>query len=113
MTTDLGPDDGDRFQRAGQAVRAWAAQRGVGIKVYPGTPVAAAEAFVLALPLPGAGWAVAPGRVAYLLDEPSRTGFAYGTLPGHPERGEEAFLVIRADGRLRFEVVAFSKPRDP
>ncbi len=56
---------------------------------------------------------MAPGRVAYLLDEPSRTGFAYGTLPGHPERGEEAFLVIRADGRLRFEVVAFSKPRDP
>ncbi len=108
--TDLGPDDGDRFHRAAKALMEWVPQRGAGIHVYPGRPVTAGGAFVLALPLPGAGWAVAPGRVAYVLDEPDRRGFAYGTLPGHPERGEEAFLVIRADGRLRFAVVAFSRP---
>jgi uncharacterized protein (UPF0548 family) len=113
LAIDLGPDDGDRFQRAQAALLAWVPQRGAGIRVYPGDPVAEELAFVLALPLPGAGWAVAPGRVAYLLDEPERCGFAYGTLPGHPEIGEEAFIVIRAEGRLRFEVVAFSRPRDP
>ena len=34
-----------------------------------------------------------PCRVVYVIDEPSRRGFAYGTLPGHPESGEEAFIV--------------------
>jgi uncharacterized protein (UPF0548 family) len=112
FVTDLGPDDGDRFRRAGQALLQWAPQRGAGIRVFPGDPVAAGEAFVLALRFPGAGWAVAPGRVVYLLDEPDRVGFAYGTLPGHPERGEEAFVVARDGGRLRFEVLAFSRPHD-
>jgi uncharacterized protein (UPF0548 family) len=112
LATDLGPDDGDRFHRAQEALRQWAPQRGAGIRVYPGRPVAEGEPFVLALPLPGVGWALAPGRVAYVLDEPDRAGFGYGTLPGHPERGEEAFLVVRAQGRLRFEVIAFSRPHD-
>ncbi len=111
--TDLGADEGDRFDRAGQALLQWAPQRGTGIRVFPDQPVAANQAFVLALPLPGAGWAVAPARVAYLLDEPERFGYAYGTLPGHPAQGEEAFVVTRRGGRVRFEVVAFSRPRDP
>ena len=34
-----------------------------------------------------------PARVVYVVDEPARRGFAYGTLHGHPESGEEAFLV--------------------
>ena len=36
------------------------------------------------------------GRVVYLVDEDGpvpRFGFAYGTLPGHAESGEERFLV--------------------
>jgi len=113
FVTDVGPDDDGRFQRAGAALREWVPQRGAGIRVFPGDPVAADQAFVLALPLPVAGWALAPGRVVYLLDETRRSGFAYGTLPGHPERGEEAFMAVRADGRIRFEVTAFSRPRDP
>ena len=31
--------------------------------------------------------------VVWALDEPRRRGFAYGTLPGHPECGEESFLI--------------------
>ena len=53
----------------------------------------------------------APVRVVYLLDEPDRQGFAYGTLPGHPETGEEAFVLTRgADGRVTFAISAFSRP---
>lgn len=38
-------------------------------------------------------------------------GFAYGTLPGHPERGEERFeLRITASGDVVFSIVAFSAP---
>jgi uncharacterized protein (UPF0548 family) len=48
-------------------------------------------------------------RVVYLIDEDRRTGFAYGTLPGHPERGEERFLVeLTDDDRVVFGLRAFS-----
>ena len=55
--------------------------------------------------------ALAPCRVAYVIDEPDRFGFAYGTLPGHPERGEEAFIVERdATDAATFSIVVFSRP---
>jgi uncharacterized protein (UPF0548 family) len=57
--------------------------------------------------------AVVPCRIVYVTDEDNSYGFAYGTLPGHPERGEEAFHVVRqAGGEVTFEVVAFSRPAD-
>ncbi|QIG40411.1 DUF1990 domain-containing protein [Microbacterium sp. 4R-513] len=38
-------------------------------------------------------------------------GFAYGTLPGHPERGEERFEVqLTPAGDVIFRIVAFSAP---
>lgn len=53
----------------------------------------------------------APCRVVYTVDEPRRRGFAYGTLPGHPEAGEELFLVEwRADDVVTVTVRAFSRP---
>jgi uncharacterized protein (UPF0548 family) len=52
-----------------------------------------------------------PCRVAYVIDEPGRAGFAYGTLPGHPETGEELFTVHRdAHGSVIFTISAFSNP---
>ena len=110
--TDLGADEDDRFHAARTAVLSWAPQRGAGITVYPNDPPVADRSFVLVLPLPGVGCAVAPARVVYVLDEDNRAGFAYGTLPGHPVRGEEAFVVVRNGGRIFFRVVAFSRPGD-
>ena len=37
-----------------------------------------------------------PIRVVAVVDQPLRCGFSYGTLEGHPVRGEEAFVVHRA-----------------
>jgi uncharacterized protein (UPF0548 family) len=52
-----------------------------------------------------------PCRVVYVVDEPGRRGFAYGTLPGHPERGEESFVVTLTEtGEVRFRIRAFSRP---
>jgi uncharacterized protein (UPF0548 family) len=52
-----------------------------------------------------------PVRVIYVVDDPACKGFAYGTLPGHPERGEEAFLIEQEeDGSVWFTVKAFSRP---
>lgn len=53
----------------------------------------------------------APCRVVYAVDERRRQGFAYGTLPGHPESGEEAFIVEHhGDDTVIFTVTAFSRP---
>ena len=52
-----------------------------------------------------------PCRVVAVVDEPDRRGFSYGTLPGHPECGEEEFVLERrADGGLRFRISAYSRP---
>jgi uncharacterized protein (UPF0548 family) len=68
---------------------------------------------VLAIALPGIS-AIAACRIVYVVDEADRFGFAYGTLPAHPEQGEESFLVQRdAEGTIRFVVTAFSRPRHP
>ncbi|AAT89280.1 conserved hypothetical protein [Leifsonia xyli subsp. xyli str. CTCB07] len=53
----------------------------------------------------------APVRVVAVVDEPNRRGFAYGTLKGHPESGEELFLVeFREDGTVWFVLRALSRP---
>lgn len=53
----------------------------------------------------------APCRVVYVVDGADRKGFAYGTLPGYPECGEESFIVsIDEDGSVAFEVTVFSRP---
>ena len=44
-------------------------------------------------------------------EELQRAGFGYGTLPGHPVRGEEAFEVeLDAAGRVFLKITAFSRP---
>jgi uncharacterized protein (UPF0548 family) len=54
-------------------------------------------------------WMVNLCRVIYVIDEPRRYGFAYGTLPEHAEAGEERFLVEwRDDNLVWYEVLAFS-----
>jgi uncharacterized protein (UPF0548 family) len=56
---------------------------------------------------------LAPCRVVSVIDEADAYGFTYGTLPGHPERGEESFTIRRdASGTVRFEIVAVSQPAD-
>jgi uncharacterized protein (UPF0548 family) len=109
---DLGADEGDRFARAGDAVLAWEAQRGAGIRVLPSQPAAPGLEVALVLRLP-IGFALATARVVQLERSDACIGFAYGTLRSHPEQGEELFAVRRAAGRVTFEVAAFSRPRDP
>lgn len=50
-------------------------------------------------------------RVVYVVDEPNRKGFAYGTLAQHPESGEESFIVDRTDdGSVWLTITSFSRP---
>lgn len=95
---------------AGKVLR-WQVQKGAGLKVDTSSPVAEAGAVVRTTLRLGPVTFHAPCRVVYVLDEPRRKGFAYGTLPGHPETGEEAFIVTHeADDSVTFTVIAFSRP---
>ncbi|WP_223205920.1 DUF1990 family protein [Streptomyces xanthii] len=94
------------LERAGAAVLAWRAQRGAGLSVTPGDNVREGADVVLRFLL-----LRIPCRVVRVVREPDRIGFAYGTLAGHPECGEEAFLVTRdPDGSVWFRIRAFSRP---
>lgn len=77
-----------------------------------GTPfVRPGDSAQLLIPVVGPVGVKSPVRVVYIVDEPKRKGFAYGTLPGHPEDGEEAFVVSqRLDGSVWLTVRAFSRP---
>ncbi len=66
------------------------------------------------------GWAVGFWwlnccRIVYTVDESGPTtkfGFAYGTLPGHVESGEERFLIEwdRDTDQVAYDILAFSRP---
>jgi uncharacterized protein (UPF0548 family) len=101
----------DVQRRAGQAVLDWRMHRAVGVTIDTGVPEAEPGARVtVGLGLGRRLRLNAPCRVVWALREPDRAGFAYGTLPGHPECGEEAFLVERLpDGSVWLTVTAFSR----
>ena len=60
-------------------------------------------------------WWLNACRIVYVVDEDDRFGFAYGTLPGHAESGEERFLIEwdRTDDSVWYDLLAFSRPRHP
>lgn len=101
----------EAFARAGAALGRWAmfelgwveiAPRGAPIE--PGTTVAVRARAGL--------WTLSAARIVYRIDEPRRTGFAYGTLAGHIERGEERFSVEwrEEDDSVWYDIFAFSRP---
>ena len=96
------------FHHAAGKLMGWQLQRSARVLIDASEPTAQ----------PGAMAAVGVGpfhgacRVIYVVDEPYRKGFAYGTLEGHPESGEE-FFGVRWDpqtGEVYAQVIAFSKP---
>jgi uncharacterized protein (UPF0548 family) len=97
-----------RFAQAADAVMRWGMQRGAGLRVQASSEVAEVDTVVLVR----MGFLPAPCRVVYVIDEPDIRGFAYGTLPGHPESGEERFVVRRdpTTSAVFAEVSAFSRP---
>jgi uncharacterized protein (UPF0548 family) len=109
----LGSDE-NAFERAADALLGWRAHTGAGVEVVPDDARVTLGATVLLLIRSAGLWAVAPCRVVYVVDEPDQFGFAYGTLPRHPEQGEVAMIVERHqfDGVV-FRIVSFSRTVDP
>ena len=106
----LGEGD-DVFRRACDALMTWELQRRSGLTVETaGQPVTVGTDVRF-------GWSAGlirislTCRVVLVVDEPKTCGFAYGSLPGHPEQGEESFMIrLDSAGVVTLEVVAFSRP---
>lgn len=99
------------FERAASALRSWAMHRRAGLQVSAAhTPLREGTEVRLGVGL-GPLRITAPCRVAWVIEEPDRAGFAYATLPGHPESGIEQFTLTRtATGLVRFHLDVVSKP---
>ncbi|MFI7099016.1 DUF1990 family protein [Streptomyces sp. NPDC050161] len=99
------------FAAAGEAVTTFRMHRatGAGVRASAGRAAPGVEVEISL----GVGPVrlLAPCRVVWRADEENRIGFGYGTRAGHPECGEESFVVdIRPDGSVWFTVTAFSRP---
>jgi len=99
------------FAAAGQALMTWQVQARSGLQILASSlRVDIAAVIVMRLGV-GAVALNIPYRVVSVVDEPDSQGFSYGSLPGHPESGEESFLLHRTPGGVTtFTVSAFSRP---
>lgn len=91
--------------RAWRMFPAWTAIEPAGVSIEAGRAIAVlVHAFGV--------WFLNAARIVYVIDEPRRFGFAYGTLTDHAECGEERFLVEQlADDTVWYDLHAFSRPR--
>ncbi len=108
----------EAYRRAVDALRDWR-QFGLGwTSLHP--PGAGIEAgSVVAVLVRHFGFrSLNPARIVYTVEDAGpiqRFGFAYGTLPGHSEKGEELFSIEwdREEGSVHYAVFAFSRPNHP
>jgi uncharacterized protein (UPF0548 family) len=102
------------FERASAAVLAWGAQRGIGLRVRADGPASeVGTVVVLTAGLPRLGYDI-PCRVVWAQPDGDERGFGYGSLPGHPESGEEAFTVrLGPSGDVVFATRVFSRLATP
>jgi uncharacterized protein (UPF0548 family) len=81
----------------------------------PDTPIRPGELVAVMGRVVGLWW-LNSCRIVYVVDESGpvgKFGFAYGTLPGHVESGEERFLIEwnQGDG-VWYDILAFSRPNN-
>lgn len=98
----------DDFHRAATDLMNWEVQRRAGVRVQCSTTSAQPGTVVVV----GLGPLSGACRVIYVVDERDRAGFAYGTLHGHPESGEEYFGIRfdSSNNTVYAQIIAFSRP---
>ena len=106
------------FDAACQLVREWKMMPRPWTAVYPAKVQLVPEAAVVVIARAFCCWWSNSARIVYTVDQQvptKRFGFAYGTLPGHVETGEERFLVEwdSLTDQVWYELVSFSQPRHP
>ena len=105
----VGADVEPVWAAARAAVADWAAHRAARVQVEPPRPALSAGVVVAVTAGAPVGCIVGLCRIVRVVDEGDRFGFAYGTLPLHPEVGEECFLVERRSDGVEIVVRSASK----
>jgi len=106
----------ETFKRAVAALRRWEMFSIGWVRLcWPTTPLAVGAIFGVVIKHVGF-WSLNSARIVYVIEEDGpiqRYSFAYGTLPGHAERGEERFTVEwrHDDDTVWYDLFAFSRPR--
>ena len=105
----------ERFAAAKAAIDEWKMFDLAWIEIFPVGPAVKVGTAVAVVIRDLGFWSVNISRIVYVIDEPSRYGFAYGTLPCHSEEGEERFFVEHnpATGEVWYDLYAFSRPKHP
>jgi uncharacterized protein (UPF0548 family) len=103
------------FERAKSAVREWKMFAMPWIQLcWPAAPIEPGSTVGVMVSHFGF-WSLNAARIVYTIDdrdETQRYGFAYGTLTGHAEMGEERFSVeLHPDATVWYDIYAFSRPR--
>ena len=109
--------------RAVSALLSWRLLTVAGLEIFPSQPPIEPQTNVALLSRHfarlGGLWSLDFCRVIYILEAQSehggairRTGFAYGTLPGHAVRGEEIFSIEWhvATNEVWYDIFSFSLP---
>ena len=100
----------DAFDRAVAGLRGWGAHTAASARVAPhDAPIVVGQDVVVAFAM-RLVTVIAPCRIVWVIDEADAFGFGYGTLRGHPEQGEESFVVRRGPDGARYEICALSRP---
>ncbi|MFT3900849.1 MAG: DUF1990 domain-containing protein [Gordonia sp. (in: high G+C Gram-positive bacteria)] len=100
------------FEQAADDLMRWQVQTRSGLRVWASdSPLREGTVVRMAMGVGPLALRI-PCRVIYVVDEPDAKGFGYGTLPGHPESGEERFVLSRdSRGALTLTISAFSRPQ--
>jgi uncharacterized protein (UPF0548 family) len=102
------------FEAAGWDLFGWRLQERAGLRVQASESPLRTDTVVLMRLGIGAASLKIPCRVVYVINQTRRRGFAYGTLPGHPEAGEERFVLEQHDDdTISFTITAFSRAASP
>lgn len=103
------------FDRAKNAIRSWQMFKVPGLELfYSDTPIEVGRNVALLASHLGF-YSLSSCRIVYVIDEPERFGFAYGTLSEHVEIGEERFTVEfhPESDEVWYDILAFSVPGHP
>jgi uncharacterized protein (UPF0548 family) len=110
-TTTLLGEGRELFESAKQLMRRWQMFPAEWTSIYPeNTPIETGQRVAVLFRLFGLWWWNS-SEIQYTIRETNRFGFAYGTLPGHVEQGEELFLVeMDEEEKVWYTIKAFSRP---
>eukprot|EP01100_Stratorugosa_tubuloviscum_P005329 TRINITY_DN2394_c2_g1_i1.p1 TRINITY_DN2394_c2_g1~~TRINITY_DN2394_c2_g1_i1.p1 ORF type:complete len:210 (-),score=93.88 TRINITY_DN2394_c2_g1_i1:79-708(-) len=108
----------DCYERAIIALRQWKMFELQWVSIFPNEIPIQTDQIVCIIARNLGFWSLNACKIVYVFNDfdenqnIQRFGFAYGTLPGHVEKGEERFMIEynRETNIVTFEIVSFSLP---